>query len=299
VSDPTRDLKQALRTKAAELHVPLDVLEKDYALSYTLSAIYQDESLASSLVFKGGTSLRKAYFPDYRFSVDLDFSATSGPRGEEMEAAVERVAAAAERALLERGPFRVTSGRRSERAPHPGAQEAFQVRVQFPWQSQPHCIIKIEITTDEAILLPPRSLPLLHPYAEDLSCLLVCYSLEEMVAEKLRTPLQAQKRADEGRWLRNCARDYYDLWYLTSPGRALVDQNVVATILRQKAAARDVDFHRPDDFFPPAVLVEAERQWRSSLADLVAALPDFEAVIGELEGWMPGVLTGAGTESIA
>jgi predicted nucleotidyltransferase component of viral defense system len=164
--------------------------------------------------------------------------------------------------------------------------------VQFPWQSQPHCVIKIEITTDEAVLLPPRSLPLLHPYGEGLSCLLLCYSLEEVVAEKLRTPLQAQKRADEGRWLRNCARDYYDLWCLTSPGRASVSQNVVGTILRQKLSARGVDFRSPDDFFPSAVLTEAERQWRSSLADLVGYLPEFATAIGELRHHISNILAG-------
>ncbi|MBW6474015.1 MAG: nucleotidyl transferase AbiEii/AbiGii toxin family protein [Anaerolineaceae bacterium] len=31
--------------------------------------------LDKNLVFKGGTCLRKCYFPDYRFSENLDFTA--------------------------------------------------------------------------------------------------------------------------------------------------------------------------------------------------------------------------------
>ena len=55
------------------------MLELDYALGHVLTAIYAQEELASSLVFKDGTALRKAYFPDHRFSVDLDFTAIDGP----------------------------------------------------------------------------------------------------------------------------------------------------------------------------------------------------------------------------
>ena len=50
------------------------VLEKDYALSYLLAGTVAVPALRESLVFKGGTCLRKAYFPGYRFSEDLDYT---------------------------------------------------------------------------------------------------------------------------------------------------------------------------------------------------------------------------------
>lgn len=49
-------------------------VEKDYVLSWILFGISQNSLLAESLVFKGGTVLKKVYFPDYRFSEDLDFT---------------------------------------------------------------------------------------------------------------------------------------------------------------------------------------------------------------------------------
>jgi uncharacterized protein len=49
-------------------------IEKDYVLSWILQGIAENESLAKALVFKGGTVLKKAYFKDYRFSEDLDFT---------------------------------------------------------------------------------------------------------------------------------------------------------------------------------------------------------------------------------
>jgi len=292
VSDSLPSLKDMLRARASDLRVPLDVIEKDYGLSYLLAAIFGNEELASSLVFKGGTALRKAYFADYRFSVDLDFTANRGPRGRRMEAAIAGVARQTERTLLERGPFRVVSSRRAEREPHPAAQEAFQVQIQYPWHSRPMCTIKVEITTDEPVLLPAAHRPLLHAYEERLDASLVCYSLEETVAEKLRTPLQTLKRVKEGTWIRNCARDYYDLWYLTSMNTAGLSSDTVGSILRRKCSVRDVMFDGLEDFFPSVVVTEAERQWRSSLADLVRFLPEFKIATTELRERIPSILAG-------
>lgn len=50
---------------------PQPVLEKGYALSYLLVGIAAVSALRESLVFKGGISLRKVYFPGYRFSEGL------------------------------------------------------------------------------------------------------------------------------------------------------------------------------------------------------------------------------------
>lgn len=49
-------------------------IEKDYVLSWVLFAISKNKMLNKALVFKGGTVLKKAYFEDYRFSEDLDFT---------------------------------------------------------------------------------------------------------------------------------------------------------------------------------------------------------------------------------
>jgi len=50
-------------------------LEKDYALTWLLSGIYwEDSKLRDILIFKGGTAIRKIYFPEWRLSEDLDFT---------------------------------------------------------------------------------------------------------------------------------------------------------------------------------------------------------------------------------
>ena len=49
-------------------------IEKDYVLSWILYGIAKHKKLSKTFVFKGGTALKKAYFQDYRFSEDLDFT---------------------------------------------------------------------------------------------------------------------------------------------------------------------------------------------------------------------------------
>ncbi len=127
--------------------------------------------------------------------------------------------------------------------------------------------------------MAPETRPLVHGYGEALTADLLVYRLEEIVAEKLRTPLQSQKRVDKGSWARNCARDYYDLWYLFRLAEGVVDLQTALEILPRKCAVRDVSYEDAGDFFPPLVISEAERQWETSLADLVRPLPRFDDVI--------------------
>ena len=120
--DPLRPLRERLRAEAQRLQVPIDVVERDYALGHVLAAVYADDALAPALVFKGGTALKKAYFGDYRFSVDLDFTAVAGPRAAVLERAVAAMADDVGRRLAEYGPFAVRASRQPERQSPPAGQ---------------------------------------------------------------------------------------------------------------------------------------------------------------------------------
>lgn len=70
-----------VRTLARQDGVTAGLAEKNYVNSWVLYALYTD-SFDDALVFKGGTALSKLYFPDvWRFSEDLDFTATA-PRSD-------------------------------------------------------------------------------------------------------------------------------------------------------------------------------------------------------------------------
>ena len=49
------------------------IIEKDYVLTWLLLSI-ADSKLFPILIFKGGTALKRIYFPNYRYSEDLDFT---------------------------------------------------------------------------------------------------------------------------------------------------------------------------------------------------------------------------------
>jgi len=59
-----------IQQKANAVGVRDQQIEKDYILSWILFGISKQEKLSSSIVFKGGTLLKKVYFDDYRFSED-------------------------------------------------------------------------------------------------------------------------------------------------------------------------------------------------------------------------------------
>ena len=83
----TRLMKEQRKSK-----IPWHTLERDYLQSWILSAISLSENLHSSLVFKGGTALKKCYFGNYRFSEDLDFSALpEAPQGDLLEKSIQHV----------------------------------------------------------------------------------------------------------------------------------------------------------------------------------------------------------------
>ena len=108
------DIKEATK-------IGWDIIEQDYVLSWLLFGISKVEKLNSTLVFKGGTALKKCYFGNYRFSQDLDFS-TQGdhPRGEELLTLIgEACQIAAE--VADTLEFRYK--KYPEKAPHPEAQE--------------------------------------------------------------------------------------------------------------------------------------------------------------------------------
>ncbi|MEI7832804.1 MAG: nucleotidyl transferase AbiEii/AbiGii toxin family protein [bacterium] len=75
---PLPSLQTRLHRAAQTAGSPLQVIEKDYALSYILAGIASHDLLAHALIFKGGTALKKLYFGHYRFSEDLDFSTIDG-----------------------------------------------------------------------------------------------------------------------------------------------------------------------------------------------------------------------------
>lgn len=274
------DITTLLKRRAGESGMRLDILEKDYALSYLLAAIAEEPALEKELVLKGGTALRKCYFPDYRFSEDLDFSTRSPGAipnvGGKISAAVQRM-----NQLLEQGgPFQAQVEPLVLREPHPFEQAAFLVRVQFPAHRQPLCRLKIEITVDEPLLLSPVKRPLLHDYDEPLAVEIQVYQIAEIVAEKLRALLQSKARLTERGWgASRVCRDYYDLWEILR--RESLTKSI-PDLVKRKCDLRNLTFDTPSDFFAEPLLQIARAEWQAQILPFVPDAPDPERILTEL-----------------
>jgi predicted nucleotidyltransferase component of viral defense system len=279
-----KPLRTRLQEARRRLGLPWEALERDYLLSWILAGIGRVDSLRETLVFKGGTALKKCYFGgDYRFSEDLDFSGLEGvPIGDAMERAVREACDAAATLLDEYAPVEIACERYTEKEPHPGGQEAFTIRARLPWQRQPQTRVMIETAVDEKILKPAPGRKVLHEYGEPLEAEVRVYALDEIVAEKLRAILQHVEKLEERGWSRSRARDYYDLWRVLGAYSHRLDLSDFPSFLREKCAVRNVAFDSPEDFFQGRLLAYVEKTWDQWLGPLVPGLPTFDTVIGEL-----------------
>lgn len=286
-----RPLRTRLEQARQRTGMSWDVLERDYVLSWILAGISRHEQLTQTLVFKGGTALKKCYFGDYRFSEDLDFSGLAGvPVGRDMETAIDTVCRTATELLDEYAPVRMEWQRYTERDPHPTGQEAFTIRAQLPWQRTPQTRAIVEVAIDETVQKTPCRLKVIHDYGEPLDADVQVYALEEVIAEKLRAILQHRRYLEERGWSRSRARDYYDIWRILKAYRGCLDLTDFELLVRAKCEVRDVDFDGPDDFFEDGMLSYVEKTWNQWLGNLVPQLPAFQAVLEELRPQIATIL---------
>ena len=168
-----------LRRAAAVLGVDSARLELDYTLGWILRGLWKQPEVSRAWIFKGGTCLRKCYFPEYRFSEDLDFTLRQPSGMHEGQALV----AAATRWVQDRTGIDFTvQPLKAEVMPveegDPGYRLRLYYRGSLPMVGS-HRSIKVHLSSQEVLVtsLDPR--PLHHPYSDsgELGAVkLKCYS---------------------------------------------------------------------------------------------------------------------------
>ncbi len=282
-----KPLRLRLQQAREKQRIPWDVLERDYVLSWLLAGMSRVDALRETLVFKGGTALKKCYFGDYRFSEDLDFSSLEGaPTGIYMEEAMNKACETATALIDPYAQVEIKCQRYTEREPHPGGQEAFIIKARLPWHREPHARVMVEITLDEPVLQSTPEREVIHGYEESLDTMIQVYSLEEIVAEKLRAILQHQLKLEKKGWSRSRARDYYDLWRVLGAYRHQMDLFSLPALLNEKCLLRGVSFQESEDFFRNPMLGYVRQTWNRWLGPLVTELPECDIVIDELRPWI-------------
>ena len=167
--------------------------------------------------------------------------------------------------------------------PHPGAQEAFNIRGKLPWHRQFLVKAKIEITFDEPVKVEPVKKQILHGYEENISGEIYVYSLEEIVAEKMRAILQHLKKLEDRDWSRSRARDYYDLWKILNGYSDKLKMEIIPLLFIEKCKVKDVEFSGPEIFFNKTLLEYIGNTWEQWLGPLVPDLPPFKPIINDLK----------------
>jgi predicted nucleotidyltransferase component of viral defense system len=208
------------------LGVPLVNLEKDYVMGWMLWAIYSQSRFSETLVLKGGNCLRKVYFPETRFSDDLDFTALAMPTEQEFK---DEINALCRTVRTKAGiPFELDQTR-VEETPTPNEDcKAIDARVYFRGIAGDSSLImriKFDITEFETIIFPPVVKSLLHNYSDSESCKVNvrAYTIEEVLAEKLRSWIQ-----------RTRARDLFDaVKIIQELGSAISKRRILDAFLRK------------------------------------------------------------------
>ncbi len=283
----TANLRKIIRDIRSKTGIGWDILEQDYVLSWMLFGIAHNEKLRSSLIFKGGTALKKCYFGDYRFSQDLDFSVQEDcPKGEDLFLLIQNACSYAGKA---REDVEFKCNRYPETEAHPEAQEAFVIHARLPWQRDFNTSVKVEVTMQERVILPPIQKTILHGYGESLDATIMTYRIEEIIAEKIRAILQYAKKIHERGWGRSRVRDYYDLWRILTEYDTTIDKSTIPNLVNHKCALKNVSLSSVDDLFQERLMQIITSEWERWLAPLVPNLPASECVVNELRTQLNGI----------
>jgi predicted nucleotidyltransferase component of viral defense system len=160
--------KREILDTATRVNLAPHVVEKDYVLGWMLAGIYAHEELAEAWLFKGGTCLKKCFFETYRFSEDLDFTLLDDSQLD--ETFLKRVFADVGQWVYDQTGIEVPVDKQEfELYQNPRGIVSCQGKLSYcgPVSSR-HGLprIKLDLTADERVVLPPISVPIFHPYSD-------------------------------------------------------------------------------------------------------------------------------------
>ncbi len=276
--------RQDIIELAGELSLDPMVVEKDYVLGWLLAAISQHMELGPNWVFKGGTCLKKVFFETYRFSEDLDFTVRDEPHiDEEFLGRVLREVA--EWIYAEAGIEAPADQIRVEMYENPRGRAVAEARIYYRGPLQPRGSlprVKLDLTSDELIVLSPTRLPINHPFDDcpPAGIHVHCYPYAEVFAEKIRA------LGDRAR-----PRDLYDVVNLFRREDALSAASNVRDILDQKCSFKGIPVPTLAELEPAREELAAD--WEHMLAHQLPALPPFESFWNELPGFFSWLAEGA------
>lgn len=241
------------------------VVEKDYVLGWVLAGIYSQRDLTKGWIFKGGTCLKKCYFETYRFSEDLDFTILE-PRYVDQYSLSDILRDVGEWVYEQTGIELPQELQDIDIYENPRGTLSCQCKLSYRGPIAPSSgglpRIKLDLTLDEILVLPPVERTIYHDYSDlpTKGIATLCYRYEEAFAEKVRA-LGERARP----------RDLYDVINLYRNSEARLSHSVVLDVLKQKCTHRKIPIpalHGLEKFRD-----DLEGSWQSMLDHQLQVLP--------------------------
>jgi len=252
--------------KAAEAKVDPSIVEKDYHLGIALKTIAEYQK-TKDWVFRGGTALKKCYFPDYRFSEDLDFTLLDRTLGmdEKIKEVLEEICTLSNQRFGTTLEFFKVSQEREEYG-----EEAFKGTLHFQ-SIKGKSKVKIDLSFVDKIFIEPKTRNIIHGYSDSNifgSPRIRTATLEEIISDKLMAVafIRTYPRT----------RDMFDIWYISKNKK--LDLKLVRDTIEKKCEYRKLDkslLYKIDQKH----LEKFRKYWRAQLAALTGDLPEFEEVV--------------------
>lgn len=277
--------KNEVLTVAKNLTLSPDTVEKDYILGWMLHGINGHIS-TKNWAFKGGTSLKKCFFETFRFSEDLDFTLENNAQlnVEFLHQTFTTIAETLQENVgLEFFPDRFSFKIIDKENGAYSAQGKIHYNGPLRRKSGV-ATIKLDLTTDEILVLDTVSKKVEHPYSDEPPELIFanCYAFEEVVAEKIRALAQRIR-----------PRDLYDVVHFFRNRELIDNPQLVYSTLGQKCAFKEMEIPTFEVISNHEKLDELKPQWDHMLAHQLSSLPPMESFWSDLEpffDWLNGQL---------
>jgi predicted nucleotidyltransferase component of viral defense system len=218
------------------------MIEQDLILSRALVELYNNPTVKTSLVFRGGTALNKLYIrPPARYSEDIDLvqikAEPIGPTIDAIRSVLDSWLGAPKRKLTERSA---------------------KLIYRYTAVDQTPAKLKIEINTTEHFhVMPLQQLdfPVKSEWFNGETSI-ITYQLNELMGTKLRALYQRRK-----------GRDLFDLWYASD--KQLIDIDSVITIFEKYCAFQQEPVTRA--MFEQSLFFKKQhKDFQSDMASLLA-----------------------------
>ena len=276
--------KREILAIAQQTSLTPHVVEKDYVLGWMLAGIYEHQDLAESWIFKGGTCLKKCFFETYRFSEDLDFTLRK-PAHLDANFLMSAFSEIGEWIYDQTGIEIPADKQEFDVHQNPRGQLSCQGKISYKGPvSSTHALprIKLDLTADERVVLPPVRAQIFHPYSDapEGGIEVLAYDYIEAFAEKFRALAE-----------RTRPRDLYDVVHLYRNTEARPEPQRFMEVLQAKCEFKGISVPRMADLEPHRAHLEAG--WIHMLQhQLPALLPvtTFWEAFPEIFDWLRGAV---------